>query len=537
MHIFTINLKLYKPRVLVCNLSGNIECRLSKTILDNPQKLLKQIRKKINDDFSIQVTDVIEYLDNGDILIYIIRNIARGILVDKIRSQFKCCVINNKCNINHDNEFHHIACYHQNIACYHYNHYNYNDNIIPNNQVRHINNIHPSILPDDFVEFENDLDLFTYLISINGLWIQFASRTFRLDKGLIFKATKYNGNAFYSVPYNIDTLNITTSDDTSNNESDDMSNRGSNDISNDRLTYQYDASLVSKFNEFWDDEEVIQRCIKYKYYEFKHLSYKIRSKYAKEFVYIYIHNIEFVPHDVPNYLELCIYSISNRRNIFDKDIYKKITPEMLNNIDVIKALLLSSEDNNEIKMIKNRELIAQIDYSIIKSCIVDHIKQFQSESMYNSESMYDYLPYSLRIDMVLLKLSIPYCKFKSIPRKLRQNHNLIDMYLANSTYHSNPDLPMHILRRFSIYKKICMSYCKRNNLYRLLSKKQQRNRNFVLETVKNKLQVYVGELLPNKYLDDEEIVQYILKYDNSVYQYISIFQHVFRKLNYLQSWG
>ena len=233
-----------------------------------------------------------------------------------------------------------------------------NDNIIPNNQVRHINNIHPSILPDDFVEFENDLDLFTYLISINGLWIQFASRTFRLDKGLIFKATKYNGNAFYSVPYNIDTLNITTSDDTSNNESDDMSNRGSNDISNDRLTYQYDASLVSKFNEFWDDEEVIQRCIKYKYYEFKHLSYKIRSKYAKEFVYIYIHNIEFVPHDVPNYLELCIYSISNRRNIFDKDIYKKITPEMLNNIDVIKALLLSSEDNNEIKMIKNRELEA-----------------------------------------------------------------------------------------------------------------------------------------------------------------------------------
>ena len=155
MHIFTINLKLYKPRVLVCNLSGNIECRLSKTVLDNPQKLLKQIRKKISDDFSIQVTDVIEYLDNGDIVIYIIRNLARGILVDKIRSQFKCCVVNNKCNINHDNEFHHIACYYDND----------NDNIIPDNQALHIDNIRSSILPDDFVEFENDLDLFTYLIS------------------------------------------------------------------------------------------------------------------------------------------------------------------------------------------------------------------------------------------------------------------------------------------------------------------------------------------------------------------------------------
>jgi hypothetical protein len=475
MHIFTIKLRPDNPIILVSNLSGKIECRLSKKALDTPDKLLKRICSKLggpgrhNRDFSIQITDIREYLDNGDIVIYIIRNIARGVLVDKIRSQFGCCISNKNCEVDHYDDFEQME-------------------------------------NTEFLEFENDIDLFMYLVRIRYQFIGFASNNLTLDKSLILNMAKtYNDDIIELIPHDIISI---------------LRQEGYNsDISLDDPKCE-GHEIVSKFNNFWNDEDIIQICLKSKYKRCYHLSSQTRTKYANYYVNIKPKNIEYIPYDTPDYDNLCIYAIS--KNV---RLYRCISHEMQNNPEIIKLVLLSCDDY--IISMVDKKLIQQLGYDVIKSCIIQN-----NISNTYSYALYDLLPYSLRCDRTLLELSIGNCKLESIPRKLKQNYDIIKMYLDNNIHKHK--FPNYLSRKFSIYKLLCSQEKYPGIVFQSLSYKQRRNRNFVLETVKNRLMLYNQDLNDQdtktyyhirpiiKYMDDEEIVKYALKTDNKLYQYISV---------------
>jgi hypothetical protein len=160
-------------------------------------------------------------------------------------------------------------------------------------------------------------------------------------------------------------------------------------------------------------------------------------------------------------------------------------------------------------------LLTKIDYNIIKTCV--------EKKQYNKHrgTLYDYLPYSLRADITLAKLGADVCNFKSIPVKLRRNEEVINTYLAR-TVGLQDTISNKMLRRFDFYKKLCKTQLM-TDAYSRLPKKYQKNRNFVLETVRNNRPIIKDNklLIPNKYLDDDEIISYLIKSNPECYKYIS----------------
>ncbi len=138
-----------------------------------------------------------------------------------------------------------------------------------------------------------------------------------------------------------------------------------------------------------------------------------------------------------------------------------------------------------------------------------------------AKSLYDHLPFTLRNNIELARISMnkTCCKFKSIPLKLRDNPEIIAIYMSKQMCEcrSFTKIPVRTLRKFDFYKRLCKTKIALN-AYSELPKKCQKNRNFVLETVKNKRSI---KHMPIKYLDDDEIVGYILEQDPTYYKYIS----------------
>ena len=56
------------------------------------------------------------------------------------------------------------------------------------------------ILSQDFVGFENDINLYKYLVSLNGFWLQFASIELQLNRILILTAIKKNTRSYMYNP-------------------------------------------------------------------------------------------------------------------------------------------------------------------------------------------------------------------------------------------------------------------------------------------------------------------------------------------------
>jgi hypothetical protein len=198
---------------------------------------------------------------------------------------------------------------------------------------------------------------------------------------------------------------------------------------------------------------------------------------------------------------------------------------MRDDLEIVKTVIMNYHIP-DILMIK-KHLFNKVDYDIVKQCI---IRQCLTEPRYASldKTIYDHLPYQLRADIPLALIGAKRCHFRSIPVKLRQNPEIIDIYLRRPSYISTDRtiIPIRTLQRFEFYKKLCRTRLELD-AYSKLSKKYQGNRNFVLETVKNERDV---PGLPNKYLDDEEIVSHILKLHPNWYEYISI---RLQKLKYL----
>jgi hypothetical protein len=99
----------------------------------------------------------------------------RTILLNKIKKRFKCC-ISRECTKSHMTD----------ITSIRYDNYNEPDDTI--------------ILSQDFVGFENDINLYTYLVSLNGFWLQFASIELQLNRILILTAIKKTPEAICIIP-------------------------------------------------------------------------------------------------------------------------------------------------------------------------------------------------------------------------------------------------------------------------------------------------------------------------------------------------
>ena len=358
MIIFELDLRRLKPQILVKNLSGAILCRLSKRGLDNPQTLQKRIRKKLDNDICIHVIKQPDntIMSNENVDIYIIRNMELDKLVNKIKNRFSCCIY------DHDHEIYTI-----------YDEYN--------------QDVDRELRRYDFIEFKDNLDLFSYLLGYNGTWLIFASSELQLNRKLILKATKRTPSAVCNIPTSI----------------------------------PHDG-LRDQFNKIWDDTKIINRCLKHdKYCDFCHISLRIRSipKYAKKFVERSLYNFTHIPHKISNYRELCIIAAKQGE-------YKYMSENMRDDLEIVKTVIMHSHIY-AILMIKTH-LFNKIDYDIVKQCIIKFIK-------YSSvETLYDHLPYQLREDITLAQIGAKTCQFKSIPVKLRRNPEIIQIYL--SRHHS-----------------------------------------------------------------------------------------------------
>jgi hypothetical protein len=432
--------------------------------LDNLQTLQKKIRKKLN-DLSVQVINIpMLYWDTtGNVDIYVIRNTKLDELVNKIKKRFNCCM-SGQCAYDHSEEF---------VDIYYGCDKHEGNYILSRSQ--------------DFHDFEDDLDLFSYLVGYNGLWLQFASDKLKLNRKLILKATNNTLSAVMYIPIKLPSYNLT-----------------------------------NQFNKIWDDTKIINKCIKFFDYDtFGHVSFRIRSipKYAKQFVKKVPKHIIHVSPEISNYRELCLIAVRKR------PIYQYISEKMRDDLEIVKTVIKNGYIQ-DILMIK-KHLFNKVDYELVKQCIT---KQCLTEPYYESleNTIYDHLPYQLRADITLALIGVQRCHFKSIQVKLRQNPDIINIYLRRPSYISTNRtiIPSRTLQRFEFYKKLCRTRLELD-AYSKLSKKYQENRNFVLETVKNERDV---PGLPNKYLDDEEIVSHILKVQPTWYEYISI---RLQKLKYL----
>jgi transcription termination factor NusB len=253
MFIFSFDLRKPKFQVLVNNLAGVILCRLSKRVLDNIQTLQKKIRKKLN-DLSVQVINLpMLYWDTtGNVDIYVIRNTKLDELVNKIKKRFNCCM-SGQCAYGHSDEF---------------------DNIYYGRD-RHEGDY--ILSRRDFHDFKDDLDLFSYLVGYNGLWLQFTSDKLKLNRKLILKATNNTLSAVMYIPIKLPSYNLT-----------------------------------NQFNKIWDDIKIINQYIKFSDYDtFDQVSLRIRSmpEYAKQFVELVPEHIKHVSPEISNYRELCIIAV------------------------------------------------------------------------------------------------------------------------------------------------------------------------------------------------------------------------------------
>jgi hypothetical protein len=462
MFIFEFG-NLVQPQIVVKNLSGSIECRLPIRALDNPDKLNIKIGRKVGDEFGVKVIpisdrqDSVQHDNMAEFYQRLQHDARHG--YDIVIYIIRITLFNK---IKSRFPCVTLGSTHCSKKCHHHDHeFEY---IMDNNDEQARTEI--KISPEcgilnrvDFADFEDDYYLFRYLASVNGLWMRLASDRLKLNRKLMYIAIKNNIAIIKHIP----------------------------DAPPDR---DKNFSVRTQF-----------RCI----------SQRIHSipKYIKLFIKNNMSYIEQVSPDIENYRELCILAVS-----LNPYVYEFIHTNMRDDLKIIESIIQHEDMLYYIYQIK-RNLLTKIDYNIIKTRIEQ--KQYNK----NTGTFYDYLPYSLRADITLAKLGADVCNFKSIPIKLRRNEEVINTYLAR-TVGLQDTISNKMLRIFDFYKKLCKTQLM-TDAYSRLPKKYQKNRNFVLETVRNNRSIIKDKklLIPNKYLDDDEIISYLIKSNPECYKYIS----------------
>jgi hypothetical protein len=258
--MFIINIEYdQKLMIKIVNPSGLIEHRVSARILENPDKILKRVRKLYPTE-----TPYIVITNIQDDTIYIARHERIRALLDDINKCIDCIVANDSQSCSrHDSMY--DAHYYIVVAiqgrgdqlCRPVNYDVIKDLLID---------------PERFKEFENDLDVFLNIVDLCGSLIEYASDTLKMNRKLVKRAVRHNRNAIrYVNP------------------------------------------------ELYGDLGIMKIVLKNDITAYRHASMEIKMmpKYGKLVVNKYGTHLRYVPREISNYREICLIAMKNDRRAYE----------------------------------------------------------------------------------------------------------------------------------------------------------------------------------------------------------------------------